>query len=336
MIGSDLVSVPIIAKPNYLTQGFAMSTKNKITFPNTTQTPNILLDYWMAVLSLPAFKVIMFVTRETFGYGFRETTNKDYCSINLISERTGLNRDTVINAIKELCEYELIIKIPLGKANNYKINIYDPSQVGNTDLRCQVGNTDHNRSEIPTCNLQEHTYNTKEEQNKKRKKEDSFIPFSDFEEKIRNLLKPYEVDEAIIKLAVKETPEIVEQALKAADQFCLKKNIEDKLPTINKAIFEKWKPNKTETDILHEQSEKIKNLEEKSIQRKNECIELFREHEKHIKFKGTMEFKILKDRVEMRTGDLQWAIYCFKDPECVEILKKYIAERMAIINNQKG
>ncbi len=141
-----------------------MSKSNKISFPNYTPTPNIVYDYWMRTLNGSEYKVLSCMCRETFGYQCRETTNKDYCSIEYISEYTGLNRDTVINSIKILCDYDLIIKIPLGKSNNYKINIYDPSQVGISDLTSQVGNSDLIKSEFPTCDLHGHTYNTKKEQ----------------------------------------------------------------------------------------------------------------------------------------------------------------------------
>ena len=85
-----------------------------------------------------------------------------------------------------------------------------------------------------------------------RKKEESFVRFSESEEKIRNLLKPYDVDKPILRMALKKTPEIIEKALRAMDQFCHKNSIQDKLPIINKAIYGEWEPNITQEDVIIE------------------------------------------------------------------------------------
>lgn len=173
---------PIIAHLQNLTQGDAMIVS--IQLPNFTQTPNVIYDYWMPRLSGSEFKVLSCMCRETFGYQCREITNKDYCSIECISTKTGLNRDTVINAIKTLCGHQLIIKIPSGKANTYKINIYDPSQVGISDLKGQVGNSDHNRSEIPTIATKEHTYSTNKDKQTVCIVSDAEAPEKKYQEKI--------------------------------------------------------------------------------------------------------------------------------------------------------
>jgi len=94
----------------------------------------------------------------------------------------------------------------------------------------------------------------------KRKNDESFVPSLN-EEKIRNLLKAYEVDDALMRKALKETPEIVQQALIAADQFCKKHNISNKIPTINKAIHAKWKPNLESEEIKTKNSDYLKTLQ---------------------------------------------------------------------------
>src|SRR5438045_1679723 len=65
--------------------------------PNYTQVPNLLFDRWLSeISSLAELKVLLAVTRKTFGWHKRE----DALSISYLMELTGLSRPSVIEGCK--------------------------------------------------------------------------------------------------------------------------------------------------------------------------------------------------------------------------------------------
>jgi phage replication O-like protein O len=86
---------------------------------NYTQVPNFILDEWMANMTGSAFKVLMTICRKTLGW----QKVSDDISLTQIERLSGLTRPSVINAIKELEEKELIFKDQSTRMNNYKLNI---------------------------------------------------------------------------------------------------------------------------------------------------------------------------------------------------------------------
>ena len=96
--------------------------------PNTTQIPNLAIDFLMANLPESEFKVLCYIYRRTFGF----QKMGDYISlsqmanglINKKGERldygTGLSRPTIIKAIKNLSRLSLIIIVKSRGTNYYK------------------------------------------------------------------------------------------------------------------------------------------------------------------------------------------------------------------------
>jgi phage replication O-like protein O len=70
----------------------------RIYLPNTTQTPNDILDNSMKQLSGSEFKVIMAILRKTLGWH----KWADYISISQIMEATGLSNRQSINCVNSL------------------------------------------------------------------------------------------------------------------------------------------------------------------------------------------------------------------------------------------
>ena len=73
---------------------------------NYTQMPNIILDYWMARLSSPQFKILSAIVRKTVGWQKLE----DALSIGQFKKITGLSHSTIIKGIKQLLSRGLIIQ----------------------------------------------------------------------------------------------------------------------------------------------------------------------------------------------------------------------------------
>ena len=96
--------------------------------PNTTQIPNLALDFLMANLPRAEFKVLCYIYRRTFGF----QRMGDYISfsqmtkgmINKKGERldygTGLSRATNIKAVKNLQKLSLIVIVKHRMINYYK------------------------------------------------------------------------------------------------------------------------------------------------------------------------------------------------------------------------
>ena len=83
-------------------------------FPNSTQTPNVILDEWMPLLSGPEFKIISLLVRQTIGFQLDKETGRrkerDWMNIGQIIKKTGIKSDrTVSKSIANLSEiYKLI------------------------------------------------------------------------------------------------------------------------------------------------------------------------------------------------------------------------------------
>lgn len=97
--------------------------KPKIPFPNWTSVPNILIESLMLEMSLGELRLYLFILRETVGTSQRETQ----CSYTYDSlmKPTGLTRNTIITAVKEL-ERKGLIKVHRSKlhtANIYEVMI---------------------------------------------------------------------------------------------------------------------------------------------------------------------------------------------------------------------
>ena len=71
---------------------------NRILIPNTCQVPNVLLDEVMPRISGSSLKVLLAIVRKT--YGFQKQADK--ISFRQLQKLTGLSRDAVNRAIKEL------------------------------------------------------------------------------------------------------------------------------------------------------------------------------------------------------------------------------------------
>lgn len=103
-----------------------MSSK-LIYLPNTTQIPNIIIDYWMGVLSETQFKVLLVIARKTLGWHKK----KDKISKSQIEELTGFKRDAIRRAIRDLEELQLIksfsnkSKEGDSDPNSYQLNILE-------------------------------------------------------------------------------------------------------------------------------------------------------------------------------------------------------------------
>lgn len=88
--------------------------------PNFTQTPNILLDEWLPLLSHVELKVLMVIIRKTFGWH----KVRDHISLSQLVKMTGSNRTGICKAAKRLQELGLIRKKVIGKKGE-KETIYE-------------------------------------------------------------------------------------------------------------------------------------------------------------------------------------------------------------------
>jgi len=98
--------------------------------PEHTQIPNVYLDIVMPDISPAEFKVLMAISRLTFGW----QKTGDHISVNQIMKMTALSGQGVMNCLKVLEKRQLII-IDRGdwqehKANYYRINLdWTPNSV---------------------------------------------------------------------------------------------------------------------------------------------------------------------------------------------------------------
>lgn len=129
--------------------------------PNTTPVPNVILDWMMAGLNGAQFKVLMFFVRQKYGFASKRSDSTVEFEFNIsniqngiafklklpegdktwkrVCAGTGLSRDAVSSAIKDLSRLEYLeitrqgsrrlsykIKVRTGKINGFKA---DPDQI---------------------------------------------------------------------------------------------------------------------------------------------------------------------------------------------------------------
>ncbi|MBA7493072.1 hypothetical protein ES702_03627 [subsurface metagenome] len=115
-----------------------------IESPNYTQAPNVYLDELMANLTGSEFKVLMYITRRTFGFDKKS----DNISLNqitngivkkdgtILDKGTGLSKSSVQGAIKGLVDKNIVIKEkrnskekglePTNYSLKFRKNLLDP------------------------------------------------------------------------------------------------------------------------------------------------------------------------------------------------------------------
>jgi uncharacterized phage protein (TIGR02220 family) len=97
---------------------------DKLLVPNSFQTPNALVDKAMPIVSGPAFKVLIAITRLTLGW---EPDKAVEIGIDGLRKMTGLSRPSIVGAGKELTKLELILvkKSPRNSRtpNQYQLNL---------------------------------------------------------------------------------------------------------------------------------------------------------------------------------------------------------------------
>lgn len=102
--------------------------------PNTTPTPDEIFDRFLTRLSHAELKVLLYITRRTFGF----KKSADHISIKQISEGivtkkghrldhgAGLNRRTVIRAVQSLEEKGLVTVSRERTEDGYNhVNVYN-------------------------------------------------------------------------------------------------------------------------------------------------------------------------------------------------------------------
>lgn len=111
------------------------SENKKITAPNFTQIPNIVFDYWQSKLKPTEFSVLICLCRKIFGWH----KTSDTISANQLSKMTGISKPTVILALKNLEQYNLVKKTQSqdefgSLPNEYELSISIPTDEIYTDL----------------------------------------------------------------------------------------------------------------------------------------------------------------------------------------------------------
>jgi phage replication O-like protein O len=94
----------------------------KLQKPNYTQIPNVVLDELIYKLSMPEFKVLMFILRKTLGYHKK----KDKLAISQIVKATGVSNRAVIDAVLQLSLFGVIeTKKKQGKITEIEVVFED-------------------------------------------------------------------------------------------------------------------------------------------------------------------------------------------------------------------
>lgn len=122
---------------------------SKLLIPNTCQVPNVLLDEVMPRLSGGSLKVLLAIVRKT--YGFQKRSDK--ISFRTLRELTGLSRDAVNHAIKDLGPFLTVTHgrkgVPtLEGVNEYALNL-------NVETGELVRNSDQSENRTSQKNRQE-------------------------------------------------------------------------------------------------------------------------------------------------------------------------------------
>jgi|SRR5579871_336738 len=99
----------------------------ELLLPNSTQIPDVILDFWLSELSGAELKVVFYIARRT--YGFRKLSDNISLSQictgikkrdgTVLDTGTGLSRSSVARAVKTLEEQGIILrKINLSQTSN--------------------------------------------------------------------------------------------------------------------------------------------------------------------------------------------------------------------------
>jgi hypothetical protein len=95
--------------------------------PNTFPTPNVIVEQVMARVKGPAFKVLLAITRGTLGWHDWRPGLAVELSLKDLQTQTGLSRQGVIDALRELTRLQLveIRKAPRNTRvpNSYTLNL---------------------------------------------------------------------------------------------------------------------------------------------------------------------------------------------------------------------
>ena len=87
-------------------------TLRLVIIPNSTPVPNYFVDTLMPKLSGSAFKVLLAITRQTLGWIedpiTKKRKEKDWISYSQLSEKTGLYKQAITKAIRELENFKVI------------------------------------------------------------------------------------------------------------------------------------------------------------------------------------------------------------------------------------
>lgn len=126
--------------------------------PNSTQIPDVILDFWLSELSGAELKVVLYVARRTYGFG-KESDNISLSQIShgitkrdgvVLDTGTGLSRSSVARAIKTLEEQEIILRqINLSETSHeheestYSLNLDWQPKKGNGDKSKVVPKSNH-------------------------------------------------------------------------------------------------------------------------------------------------------------------------------------------------
>lgn len=123
-----------------------------IQSPNYTQIPNEILDDWMSKLSGSEFKVLIKICRNTFGW----RKSKDKISTSQIMEYTGLGNKAVIEAVRSLCNHDLIIEYQDGtKTKSYEINTESSQLMSKSHKACVKSTQDEPKTYVKSTYTKE-------------------------------------------------------------------------------------------------------------------------------------------------------------------------------------
>lgn len=94
--------------------------------PNSYQTPNVLVDEIMPLLTPEEWVILSFATRKILGWQNRIASRQDTISLSQF-QQSGLSRPAVMNALDELSKYGLLNKIgnPTPKGQLWELSYDD-------------------------------------------------------------------------------------------------------------------------------------------------------------------------------------------------------------------
>lgn len=112
--------------------------------PNTTPTPNVIIDEWMPILKDVEFRVVVVVTRQTLGWVEDPETGRrkahDWISHSQLIKKTGRGSRAISEALKVVADHYGLLEAvnnrgePLDTPNKrrkggqiyYRLNLHSP------------------------------------------------------------------------------------------------------------------------------------------------------------------------------------------------------------------